>query len=159
MPIKETATLNLLSPKAMFMNFLYFPLIYFLNQHGEQLLILISLMIFDFITGIMKSRRLQKKISRYKLETGFYMKLGTLLLPFLFVITAKGVGYEIEALISFSIGIFIVIEFYSIIGNIYTLRTGSELEDKDFLSFALLSVRAKTEQEIEQRLKDKGEDK
>lgn len=154
MPVKESAV-SLLTPKAMLMNFLYLPFLMLLQEHGEQLLILIVLMFLDFVTGMMKSRKLCKKITRYKFEIGAYMKFITLLLPFLFAFTAKGVGYEIDDLISFVIGTFIVIEFYSIIGNAYTIRTGKELEDKDFLSFALLMIRNKTEENLSKKFKGK----
>lgn len=153
--VKETLTVNLLTPKALIMNFLYIPLITFINTNGEQIFILIVLMSFDFVTGIMKSRKLCKRFTRYKLETGFYIKFGTLLLPFLFAFTSRGIGYDITAFISFFLGITIIIEFYSIIGNIYTIRTGKELEDKDLLSFALLSIRKKTEEELIKKMKDK----
>jgi phage-related holin len=155
MPGKETAAISLLTPKAMLMNFLYIPFIMLLQEHGEQLLILTVLMFIDFITGIMKSRKLCKKITRYKFEIGAYMKFITILLPFLFAFTAKGIGYEINSFISFVIGTFIVIEFYSITGNAYTIRTGKELEDKDFLSFALLTMRDKVEETLKKKFKDK----
>ena len=161
MPIKETATISLLSPNAMLMNFLYLPFLIFVNNHGEQLLILIILMCFDFLTGIMKSRKLCKPVNRYKFEIGLYMKFITFLIPFLFALVAKGVGYEnVNAWVSFSISILIVIEFYSIIGNSYTIRTGKEVEDKDFLSFALLAIRSKAEEEISKKIdkKNSGED-
>ncbi|WP_164968943.1 MULTISPECIES: phage holin family protein [Arcobacteraceae] len=155
MPVKESAAISLLTPKAMLMNFLYLPFLMLLEEHGEQLSILIVFMLLDFVTGMMKSRKLCKRITRYKFEIGAYMKFITLLLPFLFAFTAKGVGYKVDDFISFVIGTFIVIEFYSIIGNAYTIRTGKELEDKDFLSFALLMIRNKTEENLNRKFKDK----
>ena len=153
MPLKETATINLLTPNAILMNVLYFPFLVFITKHGEQLTYLIILMILDFLTGMMKSRKVCKSINRYKFEIGLYMKFITVLLPFIFALAAKGVGYEgVDNWITFSISIFIIIEFYSIIGNCYTIRTGKELEDKDFLSFALLAIRSKAENEISEKL-------
>ncbi|MDX9743894.1 MAG: phage holin family protein [Arcobacteraceae bacterium] len=92
MPLKETATINLLTPNAILMNFLYFPFLVFITKHGEQLTYLIILMILDFLTGIMKSRKLCKSVNRYKFEIGLYMKFITVLLPFIFALVAKGVG-------------------------------------------------------------------
>ncbi|WP_420480257.1 helix-turn-helix domain-containing protein, partial [Brevundimonas sp. FT23028] len=76
-------------------------------------------------------------------------------LPIDSIVIVKGIGYEINSFISFVIGTFIVIEFYSITGNAYTIRTGKELEDKDFLSFALLTMRDKVEETLKKKFKDK----
>lgn len=152
-PLKEVVTINLLSPTAMSMNMFYIPAVVFLNSNAEQLASLIMVMMIDFLTGLMKAQRLCKKFTGYKFRMGIYMKFASFLLPFLFALTAKEIGYDITLFIPFCISTLILIEIYSIIGNIYTIRTGKELEDKDLLSFFLLSTRNAIDKHIENNTK------
>jgi len=153
MPVKETAVLY--STTAMTMNFLYIPAILFLNKNAEQLMILMFLMSIDFASGLMKSYRLHKKFTKYKFVVGVYMKFITLLIPFLFIFAGVGVGYDLSEFIPFCLSVLILIEFYSILGNFYTIRTGKELEDKDILSYLLLKTRNKIDKEITKRTEEK----
>ncbi len=154
MPVKETATVSLFSPTALTMNFLYIPAVLFLNKNAEQLMILMLLMIIDFVSGLMKSHRLHKRFTKYKFVMGIYMKFITLLIPFLFTFVAVGIGYDLAEFIPFCLSILILIEFYSILGNFYTIRTGKELEDKDVLSYILLKTRNQIDEEIKKRTKE-----
>ena len=160
MPLKETATISILSPSALFMNALYVPLIYFLNTFGENIIVLIFLMFIDFLTGFMKSRKLCTPINRYKFEIGLYVKLFTLFFIFSFALVIKMTGFnDIDILIKTLINVFIGIEIYSIIGNGIALKTGKVPQDKDLFSFILLAIRSKIEEEIIKRfgIKDKGD--
>lgn len=159
MPLKETATITVLSPNALIMNALYIPFVYFLNKFGDLVVVLIFFMFLDFITGFMKSRKICTPINRYKFEIGLYTKFFTLLFIFSFSLVVKATGYkDIDALIGVLLTLFIVAEFYSILGNGYTLRTGKILQDKDFFSFALLAIRSKAEEEISKKIDKKGKD-
>lgn len=154
MPIKETS-ITLVSPTALTMNILYIPAIIFLNKNAEQLMILMLFMMIDFVSGLMKSHRLCKKFAKYKFIMGVYMKFITLLIPFLFTFTAIGIGYDLATFIPFCLSSLILIEFYSILGNFYTIRTGKELEDKDILSFILLKTRKQIDNEIKKITEEK----
>ncbi len=153
--MQDPASIKLLSPAAMIMNFLYLPFILFLNSNGQQISILILLMTIDFITGTMKSNRLGKGFTPEKFARGAYAKFVTLLLPFVLAFTAQGVGYtQISEFIPFCLSTLVLIETYSILGNMYTVKKGIELEDKDIFSFLILTLRAIIVKEIKPKKKD-----
>lgn len=145
MPVKET-TIVLLSPVAMVKNFLYLPAIIFLNSYAHQVTALVFLMFIDFLTGIMKSRKLCRKFTRYRFEIGLYLKFRNILIPLLLVVVAKALGYDFSELVKYYMVAIILVEFYSILGNLYTLGTGKELEDKDIISYFLLKLRGNIDQ-------------
>lgn len=135
---------NILSPMALFMNFLYIPSILFLNQYAQQLVILAVFMVIDFIFGLARSYRLNINFSYNRIWSGIITKMLTMTIPFMLHFFALGVGAfdnQLDKVLPYGFSALIVIEFYSILGNFYTVKTGKELEDKDLLSFMVLKIR------------------
>lgn len=136
--------LELITPTAIIMNFIYIPFILFVNGYAEQLVVLCLFMVVDFCTGLVKSYRVNEKFTYHRAMGGFLTKLITLTIPFLLNYLSIGtVGYDeqISKVLPYGLSALILIEFYSILGNFYTIRTGKELEDKDLLSYVILKLR------------------
>ena len=57
-------------------------------------------------------------------------------------VAAKGIQLDISPLVYASIGVLILGEVYSIIGNIATITTGEEMPEFDALSLVLKKIRA-----------------
>ncbi len=137
--------IHCMSAKAMLMNALYVPFVAFLNHFHQQLLILGVFICIDFALGFSKALYLRKPILYSRLWGGVMTKLTTITLPFMFYFFVIGLGefkVEFDFLLRYVISALIVIEFYSVLGHIYSFRTGKELEDKDLLSFVVLKIRA-----------------
>jgi phage-related holin len=142
--MKTTQAVELISLKAIGMNFLYIPLVLFINQFAEQIMILTMFMVIDFTSGLGKSYVMHEKFSLHRALAGVLTKLFTICIPFLLHFTSNGVGEyadQVKNLISYGFSVLIIIEVYSILGNIYAIRTGTELEDKDLLSWFILNIR------------------
>jgi toxin secretion/phage lysis holin len=137
-------TVDLITPSALMMNFLYIPLVLFINEYAEQLVVLMLFMIVDFITGIAKSYMLNERFSYHRASAGVITKFTTLLIPFLLNFFSNGTQHydsQITNILPYGLSLLIAIEFYSILGNLYSMRTKKELEDKDLLSFFILKLR------------------
>lgn len=144
MPNRLLHTPELITPYAIVMNFLYIPLILFINNFAEQLIVLGLFMAVDFISGLAKSFKVHEKFSYHRALAGILTKFFTLTIPFLLNFLSRGVGQydeQISSILPWGLSALILIEFYSILGNFYTLNTGKELEDKDLLSFFILKIR------------------
>jgi len=144
MPHRIIPIPELITPYALLMNFLYVPLVLFVNSFAEQLIILVLFMIVDFLTGLFKSFVLQQKFSYHRALAGLITKMITLCIPFLLNFLSRGAGKydeQVTDFLPYGLSALILIEFYSILGNFYTIRTRKELEDKDLLSFLILKIR------------------
>lgn len=100
--------------------------------------IIAILMIFDFISGIAKQKRLNpNKITSNRGTKWMLKKVLTMLsvLSIALVLKALEINdiYYIKAVVS----IFIVSEAYSVLQNIYTYRTGIEIGEFDVISIAI----------------------
>jgi hypothetical protein len=89
------------------------------------------LLIIDVITGVVKSYKLDIKITSNNLKYGFLSKLILLLIPIIFQIGAKGVDIDGTNIVTISYNILIISELYSIIGNIYSIQTKESLPEMD----------------------------
>jgi hypothetical protein len=89
------------------------------------------LLVIDVITGVIKSYKLDIKITSNNLKYGFLSKLILLLIPIIFQIGAKGVDIDGTNIVTISYNILIISELYSIIGNIYSIQTKESLPEMD----------------------------
>jgi phage-related holin len=116
----------------------------FLGLSAVQFLILIILMSLDMITGIAKSYRIDKKsITSNAMKIGLFSKLFYIIVPIVLALAAKGINLEGYGLwfASFAVTILILAEAYSILGNIYSFKTGKEAAEVDGVSYLLLFIR------------------
>lgn len=122
----------------------------YLNIPQDQVNILALLMIFDWVTGVGKQLRIDKRdVTSYKMSLGIMKKMGS----FLFLCS----GWLV--LLSFKLdpswyantilSVLIMSEFYSIIQNVYAIRTGIILPEYDAISIALKKLSQFVEDMIE----------
>lgn len=134
------------------LNLLFLPfasLLQFLDIDAKKLSILVMLMCIDMVTGTFKAYSIKENITSRRWIAGFLSKLLVLLVPFTIALMAKGVEFDIKWFIGFSISLMIVSESYSILGNIYTFRTGEEVAEIDALSYLIKKIREVLENMIE----------
>ena len=124
-------------------------LVQFLEIDGKKLSILVVLMCMDMLTGTLKAYRTKENITSRRWIAGFLSKLVVLLVPFTIALMAKGVDFDVKWFIGFSISIMVIAEAYSILGNIYTFKTGEAVEEIDAVSAIIKVLRNFLENMIE----------
>lgn len=119
------------------LNWLILPIssaIAYLGLDAEKLSILALLMAIDMITGTVKAYVVKSDITSRRWIAGFLSKMVVLLVPFTIALMAKGVDFDIKWFVGLCISILVVAEAYSIVGNIYTIKTGEEVKEIDAVS-------------------------
>lgn len=124
-------------------------LVQFLEIDAKKLSILVVLMCIDMLTGTFKAYRTKENITSRRWIAGFLSKLVVLLVPFTIALMAKGVDFDVKWFIGFSISIMVIAEAYSILGNIYTFKTGEAVEEIDAVSAIIKVLRNFLENMIE----------
>jgi phage-related holin len=110
----------------------------FLDIPQMQVWILWCLMILDFITWVCKQFRLDRKlITSYRAWLWAMKKMGTFIIIASLALVLKALELEAEWYLKASVSILIMAEFYSIIQNIYTLRTWKIVPEFDAISIFL----------------------
>jgi len=89
------------------------------------------LLFFDYVTGVLKAKTLGHKITSNKMKYGVVSKFSLLLIPVALAIAAKGTSINAQNVLYVGMNILILSELYSIIGNIYSIRTKEELPEWD----------------------------
>ena len=124
-------------------------LVQFLEIDAKKLSILVVLMCIDMLTGTFKAYRTKENITSRRWIAGFLSKLVVLLIPFTIALMAKGVDFDVKWFIGFSLSIMVIAEAYSILGNIYTFKTGEAVEEIDAVSAIIKVIRNFLENMIE----------
>lgn len=124
-------------------------LVQFLEIDTKKLSILVVLMCIDMLTGTLKAYRTKENITSRRWIAGFLSKLVVLLVPFTIALMAKGVDFDVKWFIGFSLSIMVVAEAYSILGNIYTFKTGEAVAEIDAVSAIIKVLRNFIENMIE----------
>ena len=124
-------------------------LVQFLEIDAKKLSILVVLMCIDMLTGTLKAYRTKENITSRRWIAGFLSKLVVLLVPFTIALMAKGVDFDVKWFIGFSLSIMVVAEAYSILGNIYTFKTGEAVAEIDAVSAIIKVLRNFIENMIE----------
>lgn len=111
-------------------------------------------MVIDFITGVGKQFRIDKrKITSHAAWIGGIKKIATLIAVFSIALIFKGIKLDGDAIISGMLAIFIMAEGYSIIQNVYAIRTGKVLPEFDAISLVLKSLGDYMKYRIERAVK------
>ena len=100
-------------------------------------LTLTILMTIDVVVGIGRSYRLQIPITSYRIKLGVISKLGVLLIVLSFGLAFTHSGLVIDDLkeyIQLILWLFILSELYSIVSNVYAIKTGDNLPEVEVLS-------------------------
>lgn len=124
-------------------------LVQFLEIDSKKLSILVVLMCIDMLTGTFKAYRTKENITSRRWIAGFLSKLVVLLVPFTIALMAKGVDFDVKWFIGFSLSIMVIAEAYSILGNIYTFKTGEAVAEIDAVSAIIKVLRNFLENMIE----------
>lgn len=109
---------------------------------AEPAAILAVLMCVDFVAGISKSRVTGTPVTSHRIKVGAISKCGVMTVPLVMALTAKGLGADFNWLVSWTVSVLILSETYSIVANIYTIRTGKIAPEWDAISFILARLRA-----------------
>ena len=110
----------------------------YLNIPQESLWILGSLMVIDTITGIAKQYKVESiGITSRRMSTGIITKFVTFLCLLSGGLVINHFNLDPKYYIQTVMSILIMAEFYSIIQNVYAVRTGVILPEYDAISIAL----------------------
>lgn len=122
----------------------YLCAVWFFNYLGlpqEQIKILAVLMLFDFITGVMKQYTLDRsKIESGRAWLGLMKKLTTFIFIFTIAFVLRSVDVFEQFYLKTILSAVIVAEAYSIIQNIYCFRTGKPVKEIDAVTFVLQKI-------------------
>lgn len=113
----------------------------YLNVSIEPFGLFALLLILDYITGIMKAKRLNESITSNKMKYGLASKLILLLIPLTVAIAAKAVDADSHYILLGGMYILILSEAYSIIGNVYAFNKKEELPELDALAVLAKYIR------------------
>ena len=110
----------------------------YLNIPQESLWVLGSLMIIDTITGIAKQYKVESiGITSKRMNIGIMTKFVTLMFLFAGWLVINFFKIEPDYYVQTVLSVLIMAEFYSIIQNVYAVRTGVILPEYDVISIAL----------------------
>lgn len=113
----------------------------YLNIPTQQLWFLGILMLIDFISGLMKQYSLDpKEITSHKAWLWAVKKLWTFLVILSLWIFFKAYWIDAKEYLKWVLSIFIWAETYSIIQNIYVMRTGKIIREYDAISIVLKKI-------------------
>ena len=113
----------------------------YLNISQEPFTLFSILLMIDYITGLAKAKTLGHSITSNKMKYGLISKLSLLLVPVVIAIGVKAVGGDSHFVLLSGMYILIFSEVYSIIGNIYSIRTKDELPEYDAVAMIGKKIR------------------
>jgi phage-related holin len=136
----------------------------YLDIPQEQIAILGILMVIDFLTWVGKQYRIDpKKITSHDAWIWVIKKVATLISVLSVAFVLKGNHIDGDVYIGGILGILIMAEGYSVIQNVYAIRTGEILPEFDAISIILKGfsefLKAKIESAINQKTSEKPDDK
>lgn len=108
----------------------------------EPIAILTVLVGVDFIAGVSRAHVLGEPVTSHRMRVGMLTKCGVITVPLVMALTAKGLGADFNWLVSWTVSVFILSESYSIIANVYAIKTGVIMPEFDAVSAILKKVRS-----------------
>lgn len=161
MPTGSTATGITIAKTAGYVGSIW--IFEYLDIPQSQVAILGILMLLDFVSGIGKQYAIDPRgITSHRAWLGAMKKAGTFVALFTVALVLKSFEMDADGYVKGLLGIFIAAEGYSIIQNIYAVRTGTVLPEFDAVSIVLKMVSEKIKTFIEKglandRIEDPGE--
>jgi toxin secretion/phage lysis holin len=113
----------------------------FLNIDLDIVKILMVLMLFDTAFGVIRSLVLGDKFSFKMLFFGLSTKMLILLIPMTLALVGKGLKYDFTPMVNVVMKVLVVAEGISIFTSMYSIKTKSKVENVDFISMLLNSIR------------------
>jgi hypothetical protein len=129
-------------------NFLYTFAVW-IGLQWDTMGILIAFMILDTMLGVGKAIALGEKPTSRRLGFGVASKLILLIIPIVLIMMGKsvssitGADMDFAGLAHGAIAIMVMSEGYSILGNIYAIKTKKPVEEYDAVSIMLGAIREK----------------
>jgi len=159
MPYKESQNYLTILKLFCINIYLYFTaFMNYLNIQTEIFIILTGLIFIDFITEILAVQRLKKAVRPTHLKALVISKFVLLFIPLTFALTAKILDIKhYEFLVYAGIDIIALSELYSVIGNIYTIRTRNTLPDFDVVKILGDKIKQAIEKNLDITIKAKDE--
>lgn len=122
--------------------YLLYALFLYLNIDTDIFKVLLTFMVLDTIMGVLKVIRMNyREFSFSELLWGLVSKMGILIIPLLVALLAKGVGQDLNIGVMLIVRILIVSEFISVISNVYTFKTKTEVKDIDIFTMLFKFLR------------------
>lgn len=118
-----------------------YSLFVYLGIDGDVVQVLFILMLVDTILGATKAVMLGKLFSFKKLLWGMVTKLSVLIIPMVIALVAKGLSFNFKWFVLATLNILIVAEGFSAISNILSIKSKRNIENVDFISMLLKSIR------------------
>jgi len=106
----------------------------YLGIDSEVFTIFGFLILIDFVTGVYKAKTIGEHISSHRAKYGIISKLSLVFVPLVLALGAKALGQDSKNLLFVGLNLLVISEVYSIIGNIYTIRTTKELPEWDVIA-------------------------
>lgn len=130
-------------PLSAIKNFLYIPAA-LAGVSLDAIGVLVALLAFDIVTGIWRSVVLSggAAITSLRAINGFFSKFLFVSIPVTIAYMGHGMGFDLSPLVSMSMGVLTLATGYSIIGNIYTIRTGRKVKEFDAMQIILMQIQA-----------------
>lgn len=116
---------------------------HYLNISAQSAAVLGGLICTDVFTGVLKSGTIRgwRSIRSSILERGLIAKALIIVAPVTVALAGKGIGVDLSSLAQSIITVLILSEAYSVIGNIYAIRTGKITTEFDAIAYILASIR------------------
>ena len=99
------------------------------------------LLFIDYFTGLLKANSINQTISSNKMKYGIVSKLSLLVIPIMIGVASRAIDTDLSMIEYSSINIMVLSEMYSIIGNIYSIRTKEELPEWEVISIIGKNIR------------------
>jgi toxin secretion/phage lysis holin len=115
----------------------------YIGLDKEAIGIFACLILIDYVTGIAKARALKQSITSNKMKYGIISKISLIVLPITLALAAKISNEDTSIFFNLGINLLIVSETYSVIGNIYAIRTANELPEWDVVALLGKKIREK----------------
>ena len=103
--------------------------------------VLFYLMAIDSLLGIIKALRLGYKFSFKRLGWGMVVKISLLVIPMILALIGRGLGIDFSLFVVAAMNILIVNEGISCITNILSIKTKKQIENNDYVTLLLHSIR------------------
>lgn len=121
----------------------FFSGIEFLGLAPASVGILLFFILSDIVTGVLKAIVLHgpSSVKSSVFERGLLAKALVVCIPLNIALAGKGTGMDLTVLAQGTITVLILSELYSVLGNMYAIRTGEEKVEFDAVAYVLGQLR------------------
>lgn len=127
----------------------------YIEVQKEVVFALAIAMVFDTITGVIKSKRLGRKVTSKEGKKGVIEKVLMFIAVLLLGVIGKLLGVDLSWLVVNALILLTVFETFSFFGNIGSIHSGKEEEELDAISSVIKFIRNALKYLIEKMLSQK----